>query len=70
MKKGKVKYIPMTDEEIASLKDVWNRYKTDDNYNDIGKLNLVAYLGERAGRMLAEIERLRAAPPRGPKESE
>ena len=46
--------------DIAPLEKTWDDYLHDDNYTNFGKLNLVAWLGERTGPMLAEIKRLRA----------
>lgn len=45
---------------IARLRETYDEYKNDDSYNNIGKLNLVAYIGERSGILFAEIERLEA----------
>ena len=42
-----VKPSKLTDEDLAHLDDVWRRFLEDPAYNDLGKLNLVAYLGER-----------------------
>lgn len=45
--------------DLTHFKDAWERYQNDDSYNDIGKLNLACWLGERTGFLIKEIERLR-----------
>jgi hypothetical protein len=45
--------------DISSVKSAWEDYQNATNLNDLGRLNLVAYIGERGGRLIAEIERLR-----------
>lgn len=46
--------------DIDALKKAYDDYKNDDGYNNIGKLNLVAFIGERSGVLFNEIEQLRA----------
>jgi hypothetical protein len=50
----------LSEESLQRFEKTWQEYLTDDSYNDIGKLNLVAWLGERAGAMLSEIRALQA----------
>ena len=45
--------------DITSLEKAWEDYRGDE-FNDIGKLNLVAWMGERMGWVLQEIRMLRA----------
>jgi uncharacterized small protein (DUF1192 family) len=46
--------------DIDALKKAYDDYKNDYMLNNIGKLNLVAFIGERSGVLFDEIERLRA----------
>ncbi len=50
----------LSEEQIQRFEKTWLEYKTDDSYNEFGKLNLVAFLGERAGFMLATIRHLQS----------
>ena len=49
----------ITDDELEFLRDTWDKYLHDDTYNDIGKLNLACWLGERYGPVLDEVNALR-----------
>lgn len=44
--------------DITHLEKAWEDYRGD-GFTDIGKLNLVAWMGERMGRVLQEIRILR-----------
>ena len=44
--------------DISGLEETWEDYKNG-NLNDMGKLNLVAWMGERMGLVLREIWILR-----------
>ena len=50
----------MPELNLAYMERTWNDYKHDDALNTIGKLNLVAWMGERMGLALKEVYRLRA----------
>ena len=45
--------------DITSIEKAWEDYQNNDMFNDIGKLNLVAWMGERMGHVLQEIQTLR-----------
>jgi len=45
--------------DITSLEKTWDDYISNEKYNDIGRLNLVAWMGERMGLALQEIRTLR-----------
>ena len=47
------------DLDLTDIKDAIDKLRNDDSYNEIGKANLAAWLGERAHLLVAEIERLR-----------
>lgn len=53
----------VTGDELTRYEDIWRRYLalTKEGHRDtsIATLNLVAYLGERGGRLLTEIRLLR-----------
>lgn len=47
--------------DLQRYKELWEDYKHDSQLNEIGKLNQVAYMGERVGPLVSEVEKLRAA---------
>ena len=46
--------------DLTNFKRSWDEYKNDRSLNEYGRLNLVCWMGERAGLLIAEIERLAA----------
>jgi len=47
------------DLDLTYFKDAIDKLQNDSSLNNYGKLNLAAWLGERAHFLVAEIERLR-----------
>ena len=45
--------------DISYLEKTWDDYLNDSSFNYIGKLNLAAWMGERMGLVLREIQILR-----------
>jgi hypothetical protein len=43
---------------LEEMKETYIKYRFDEGFNTIGKLNLSAWLGERAHFLLIEIEQL------------
>jgi len=48
----------MSNIKLTPFKKAWNDYKNDANLNEWGRINLTSWLGEHAGFLLDEIERL------------
>lgn len=44
--------------DLVDIKDAIDKLQNDDSYNEIGKLNLAAWLGERTHFLVAKIEKL------------